>query len=108
MTRTSKLAGEVKGGSPTKAQCDSILRNEANREGLDSLDINALVGVARTPLEAQPRRQARPQWLGLQPGPSGRALPPMPCTNGCALPAGPAGNALLGQGCFTFQPHAVG
>jgi hypothetical protein len=30
MTRTSKLAGEVKGGSPTKGQLDSILRNEAN------------------------------------------------------------------------------
>jgi HNH endonuclease len=45
-------AGEVKGGSPTGGQRDSILRNEPKSQGSDWLEINVIVGVTRIPLEA--------------------------------------------------------
>jgi hypothetical protein len=52
MPRTSKPAGEVKEGSPTKGRCDSILRNEANPKARIRW-ISTSYSVSPTPLEAQ-------------------------------------------------------
>jgi hypothetical protein len=108
MTSRSKLAGEVNGESPSGAQRDSILGNEPNSQGSDSLEINIVVGVARIPLEAHhvwnpTTSSSAPRGLGLRPRPPGGALSLLPCPTDAPYARGRLVITPLGAGRFTCE-----